>query len=226
MNLSGTARGSRRENRVRAMRAYLAGLGTAGSLVAGAALLFVLASAFVAFRGSPDVAAPPAPVSVAVALPAARVLPSVERRRPVALAVRALSARVGKRRARRAAAATGSVPAVAGGAAARGGSGRGSVSAPAPAAAHPPVARSSAQGVPSGGCAGRCGVPVLSSAVSQATNTSGKHVSALASTVTGVTSAAAGALRGTSPAAAQAVTSASGIAGGALSSAGSALPGH
>ena len=41
---------------VRASRSYMAGLGTSGSLVAGAALLFVLASAIVAFRGWPQVA--------------------------------------------------------------------------------------------------------------------------------------------------------------------------
>src|SRR5438552_8878714 len=35
--------------------AYLAGFGTSGSLLAGAALLFVLASAIVAFRGWPQV---------------------------------------------------------------------------------------------------------------------------------------------------------------------------
>src|SRR5437588_5663199 len=40
---------------VRAARTYLAGFGTSGSLLAGAALLFVLASAIVAFRGWPQV---------------------------------------------------------------------------------------------------------------------------------------------------------------------------
>src|SRR5437763_16840888 len=42
----------------------MASLGTGGSLVAGAALLFVLASALVSFNGWPHVAASPAPVSV------------------------------------------------------------------------------------------------------------------------------------------------------------------
>ncbi len=41
--------------KVRATRAYLAGFGTAGSLLAGAAFLFVLASAVVSFRGWPQV---------------------------------------------------------------------------------------------------------------------------------------------------------------------------
>ena len=51
---------------MRATRAYLAGFGTSGSLLAGAALLFLLASAFVGFRGWPAVAQPAAPVSVSV----------------------------------------------------------------------------------------------------------------------------------------------------------------
>ena len=45
---------------VRATRAYVAGFGTAGSLVAGAAMLFVLASAIVSFRGWPQLSAHPA----------------------------------------------------------------------------------------------------------------------------------------------------------------------
>lgn len=49
---------------VRASRAYLAGFGTSGSLLAGAALLFVLSSAIVAFRGWPQIATGPAAVSV------------------------------------------------------------------------------------------------------------------------------------------------------------------
>jgi hypothetical protein len=40
---------------MRASRAYIAGFGTAGSLLAGAAMVFVLASAVVAFRGWPHV---------------------------------------------------------------------------------------------------------------------------------------------------------------------------
>lgn len=40
---------------MRATRAYLAGFGTAGSLLAGAAMLFVLASAVVAVKGWPQI---------------------------------------------------------------------------------------------------------------------------------------------------------------------------
>jgi hypothetical protein len=50
----------------RATRAYLAGIGTSGSLLAGAAVMFILASAMVAFRGWPHVAAQPAPAEVVV----------------------------------------------------------------------------------------------------------------------------------------------------------------
>lgn len=40
---------------VRVPRAYLAGFGTSGSLLAGGALMFILASAIVAFRGWPQI---------------------------------------------------------------------------------------------------------------------------------------------------------------------------
>jgi hypothetical protein len=50
----------------RATRAYLAGIGTSGSLLAGAALMFILASALVAFHGWPHIAAQPSPAEVVV----------------------------------------------------------------------------------------------------------------------------------------------------------------
>jgi hypothetical protein len=50
----------------RATRAYLAGIGTSGSLLAGAALMFIVASALVAFHGWPHVAAQPSPGEVVV----------------------------------------------------------------------------------------------------------------------------------------------------------------
>jgi hypothetical protein len=52
---------------MRASRAYIAGFGTAGSLLAGAAVAFVLASAVVAFRGWPQVADQASPASVVLA---------------------------------------------------------------------------------------------------------------------------------------------------------------
>src|SRR5438270_2311704 len=57
----------RYDSQVRATRAYLAGFGTSGSLLAGAAVMFVLASAIVAFRGWPQVGDQPSPASVLVA---------------------------------------------------------------------------------------------------------------------------------------------------------------
>lgn len=51
---------------MRAPRAYVAGFGTAGSLLAGAALLFVLASAVVAFRGWPQLNDQAAPAALVV----------------------------------------------------------------------------------------------------------------------------------------------------------------
>ncbi len=51
---------------VRAARAYLAGFGTTGSLLAGAALMFIVASALVAFRGWPHVATAPSPGEVVI----------------------------------------------------------------------------------------------------------------------------------------------------------------
>ncbi len=51
---------------LRAARAYLPGFGTAGSLLAGAVLMFIVASALVAFRGWPHVGAQPSPGEVVV----------------------------------------------------------------------------------------------------------------------------------------------------------------
>ncbi len=49
---------------MRATRAYIAGFGTAGSLLAGAAIVFVFASAVVSFRGWPQVGSQATPVAV------------------------------------------------------------------------------------------------------------------------------------------------------------------
>jgi len=64
---------------VRAARAYLAGFGTTGSLLAGAALMFILATALVAFRGWPHVAAQPSPGEVVLAPHSARSSASARR---------------------------------------------------------------------------------------------------------------------------------------------------
>ena len=54
---------------MRATRAYMAGFGTAGSLLAGAAILFVLASTFVAFHGWPNIGGQGSSVSLNVSAP-------------------------------------------------------------------------------------------------------------------------------------------------------------
>ena len=55
---------------MRVTRAYIAGFGTAGSLLAAASVLFVLATAVVAYRGWPQVAdAGPAPALVLAGTP-------------------------------------------------------------------------------------------------------------------------------------------------------------
>ncbi len=51
---------------VQSARAYAAGFGTAGSMLAGAAVLFVLASAIVAFQGWPRIASQRTPSSVQI----------------------------------------------------------------------------------------------------------------------------------------------------------------
>lgn len=70
-----------------AARAYLAGIGTSGSLLAGAALMFFVASALVAFRGWPHVAAQPSPGEVVVA-----PRPAVPTASPVARRLRLITA--------------------------------------------------------------------------------------------------------------------------------------
>src|SRR5690349_8905016 len=56
---------------MRATRAYIAGAGTTGSLLAGAAIVFVLASALVAFHGWPDIATPGSAAPLVVSSPQA-----------------------------------------------------------------------------------------------------------------------------------------------------------
>jgi hypothetical protein len=65
----------------RAAQAYLAGVGTSGSLLAGAALMFILASALVGFRGWPHVGAQPSPGEVVISpSPASSTASPVARR--------------------------------------------------------------------------------------------------------------------------------------------------
>jgi hypothetical protein len=64
---------------VGATRAYLAGLGTAGSIVVGAAVVFVLASAVVAFRGWPQADGPGPPAQIVLSAPARSDTPVARR---------------------------------------------------------------------------------------------------------------------------------------------------
>ena len=69
-------------------RAYLAGVGTSGSLLAVAALVFIVASALVAFHGWPQVGAQPAPGEVVMSPSSASAATPVARRLAVAAAAR------------------------------------------------------------------------------------------------------------------------------------------
>jgi len=55
---------------MRATRAYIVGFGTAGSILAGCAVLFVVASAVLAFRGWPKIVTQGAPVALRLDSPA------------------------------------------------------------------------------------------------------------------------------------------------------------
>jgi hypothetical protein len=73
---------------LRGLRAYLPGFGTAGSLLAGAVLMFIVASALVAFRGWPHVGAQPSPGEVVVSPAPAASAGSTSARRLAVFAAR------------------------------------------------------------------------------------------------------------------------------------------
>ena len=72
---------SRLVRSLRSLRTYLPGFGTAGSLLAGAVLMFIVASALVAFRGWPHVGAQPSPGEVVVSPAPAAAAGSTSARR-------------------------------------------------------------------------------------------------------------------------------------------------
>jgi hypothetical protein len=193
---------------VHVARAYLAGAGTTGSLLAVAALVFIVASALVAFRGWPHVAAATAP---------GRVVISANRGAP--------GGTPAARRLALVAGAPGAGGAGGAGAGGAGGAGRGPSAAGrglgrpgpprqtigAPASTSVPVSGSGGSGGTT--CASGCGTapapspsptPVqrVQQTLSQATNTLGNVVSGtgsrLGSTVQQTTSGVAGALGGSS----------------------------
>lgn len=219
-----------------ATRSYMAGIGTSGSLVAGAALLFLLASAIVAFRGWPQIATGPSMTSVSAARlpktpsPVDRRL-SVLLRRPSVVKGVATHAggRVGHRAASRASVLATTTP-------------RRSRSTP-PGGNAAPAAASSPASSGSGSGPGACGASSCTSpqtAVKHLANTVSQQVTSIgsevASPVSSTTSAVAGTVGGLSPQAGSVVQSAGNTAsnvisgtattaGNAVSQAGSALGG-
>ncbi len=194
---------------VRAARAYLAGFGTTGSLLAGAALMFIVASALVAFHGWPHVAVQPSPGEVVVSPRSARSTgPSASARRLAA----ALVAPVG-----------GTGTAAAPGAGRRGGTGGtggtgagrrgGNGTVGTPVSTSVPVATQA--GTPTSSCAtSGCGTPTTAAApppsplqqgqqvIQQVTNTLGRGLAGtgqqVGSVVQQTTSSVAGAVGGSS----------------------------
>jgi hypothetical protein len=209
---------------MRASRAYIAGFGTAGSLLAGAAMVFVLASAVVAFRGWPQVGDQPPAVAIVAAQPRAPL--DIRAVRRIASADRAL--------AQAGAAQTASTASLAGRSVAV------ASTSTVPAVDHVtkpdqqsqklvPVIGSAPR---TSGCAGAtCGPPhtTLSGTVTQTTSVLGTTVaaagSAVASTVTGLTNSVAKTVAGLSPGLGKTVEQAGQVVGSTLSGATSSLGG-
>lgn len=215
----------RYRSQVRATRAYLAGFGTSGSLLAGAAVLFVLASAIVAFRGWPQVATQPATAAVTVPASALGTSSRDTRRLTAVLAGRIGRSAVLVRR---------SVSSRARGHGTRIGTGT-AAGGTAPQSTPGTVAGSSVQGASGatsssgGGCTGTCTVSASEGTVTKAVGNAGQTVSnagsAVGSEVSGVAGTVAGGVGGTSPPAAGAVQGAANTAGGAVSGVGNAASG-
>jgi hypothetical protein len=193
---SGRYRGS-----VRAARAYLAGFGTTGSLLAGAALMFIVASALVAFRGWPHVATAPSPGEVVVSSHPASSTGTAAARR-IAFATAAPAAGAGA-----------PLPP---GASRRGLAGRGQAPAGPPRRTiGPPASTSAPVAASGGGSSTTCGctasapptpVQQVTQTLGQATNALGTVVSdtggRVGTVVRQTTKTAAGAVGGVSPGAA------------------------
>src|SRR5437763_11910632 len=120
-------------------RGYLAGFGTSGSLLAGAAVMFILASALVAFRGWPHVGAQPSPGEVVVSPSPTAAAGSPSGRR-LALFTAGPAAGV-------------AAPAAAAGARRVPGAGRGGVAAPHGSLGRPATASRPVSAVPAAGTA-------------------------------------------------------------------------
>ena len=198
---------------VRAPRAYLAGFGTSGSLLAGAAVLFVLGSAIVAFRGWPQIATGRATTVVPAAQPTA---PSrVARRLAVVLSRRTGVVVIATRRVRGAS----RHGAPRGGGAGRGGSGSGSGSGSQVAPGSSAPAAGASQSAPCSGSG--CHQPgpadllsTLTSTVAQEVSNAGASVGSQASNGSGTV---AGAINGVNPPASNTVRSGGNSVGNTVS---------
>lgn len=196
----------------RSARGYLAGFGTSGSLLAVAALLFIVASAMVAFRGWPHAGGQPSPGEVVIS-----PRPTAAARSPVSRRLAAISAAPASAAAgTRGAAGTGAHPGI----------GRGGGSAPHGSIGRP-VTASIPVGTPNVGggavpCSDGCGTPAapvpspsrvqpVQQAIQQTTGALGGVVSGVGNQVGSVvhqgTGAVSGAVQPVSPPAAGAVGS-------------------
>jgi hypothetical protein len=206
---------------VRATKAYLAGFGTAGSLVAGAALLFVLGSAIVAFRGWPQIGAGPATTVVAAArLPTPRTL--VARRLAAAFTRRTSLPRAAGAIATRRAAHVNAPGNLNGRSAVRGvRTGAGTPGPSGVAASNPPVSPSPTRTPTTGGCVSSCNQPGPHNVIARLTHVVAQAVSNVGtqagSQVTGVANSVGGSVSGVSPQVGTAVQNVGGSAGSAVS---------
>jgi hypothetical protein len=213
---------------VRATRAYIAGFGTAGSLLAGAAIVFVFASAVVSFQGWPQVGDQGTPVAVIARSEAPAQSSSAGARSFVALASAQAAAVTGQARTRTRGPAGGLAPA---------GSPTAIIAKPGLGSRGPhrstfasttPVA--SGPATPPTGC-NPCARPPLTSVLGSTTQAAAGSLgtavtsagSRLGSAVSGLTGAVGGKLGGLSPGLGHVVTGAGQAVGGTVSSATGAL---
>jgi hypothetical protein len=200
---------------MRVTRAYIAGFGTAGSLLAGAAMVFVMASAVVAFKGWPQVGSAASPAAVIFTRPhlvaassAERRLAAVARANPAASASHVSAGHAGRAVTRHGQSLARSERVSLG--SRHRGSGtvtRVSVPPTTPAAPSPPQ---------STGCGSSCATPpatnTLATAVQGSTSALGSTVAGtgktLGSTVSGVVGTVASKLAGVSPPLASTVSAA------------------
>ena len=204
---------------MRATRGYLAGFGTSGSLLAGAAAMFVLASAIVAFQGWPQVGGQPAPVSVSVRSASVGSAPSRAGRLLTAATARGAATAVAGT------AANGAAPGRVAQPGHVAGLGRGAQPAGGPSSGGTPVANSpgsiASQNAAPSVCSS-CAQPVspppavqsAGGTVAQSVSSTGQSVG---SSVSNTAGSVASGLSGTSPTAANAVGSAGSTAGSAVS---------